>query len=1670
MKSKILLSLTLILILSVFLTGSVFAQTFVANDTAYTSGTAYWYNTAGATADSHVIKGVITLANLVATDEVDTLLFFFPAVFNAADTTNIDTATGNFSISIEGTDIGTGVISVAGWVITDSIDITKRAWNTGYSVFDDGKYGRDYHVYRIALGTPQDIAGTTLEFKLRLKNFSVDTANLNIDNRGKTGLGSPDRTTYMDSIAVVAIDSATEAGGPNRDIGFVWLNTVPGAASSMTTTVSASASADTVGLAFTNNDLEIKVVDANGIMVLDSTTVVKVKAANSGGNVYGGAKFFSPYYDHSSSAQYDTMKAPWSPSTSGDYNWKIDLENYSYNKAYNIYFLGYYGSSLSDLSSNTHNMYATHPYELSSNSYTNSSSVTVNQNTDVFTITVIDTFGNVCRDDSVYFSSHYGTGVIDWDDNSDFSSPANVPATYSGGAPLDNAGKAWVRMTAGTFAGSDSLIAQVWDVTSAPDDTYLMSSSGTRKAIYIEIEAGALHSISLYPEDSDLSDQNAGDYYNKSNGFGEQGKVMAGDSILFRILLKDQYGNHKAATSSDISNITLTAKRNPSAFSSMFIRSESDFNSSESSTFDVDVIGFAYKTSSSATGSIWNKNATYAKDTVTASYSGLSTSDPSTEFETKGGFPAAARFILSNGNVVNSQGTATDTVRVDSVYTVKAILFDANGNIADTLRKVTFYAGANTQITSGITDNAKMRQTSTYNYTAPPNPTSFSDIATTDTDSTTIDNSISSTTDSVVAWSYFKSDSAKGYVWVGVKDKDGNAIDSIKIIKYPWDVYSVDLKFVRSDASEVDNDTILAKGNTGALTAGASRTAKIYMYDRYNNLVVPTQDSLLSDSIHAGNLQDTDLVIDTIGVSGYGQLGYFGTTAYPSFSVYPSSYELLASNGYVYLTFTTLGGDSGYGKAYTKLDNDYHSHDIIGTVADTLLYRTWLPNELGYYTVTVVNDSTAVVGNYITLIVEPYDSDSNPIYSFKYNYLRMTLLDSDGNAVEDQNMSSPAGVTSGDTAFVHWAKVANNPTNFADSTGAIGWSRAYPGAANADTTFSLSSDSFKVAVSKVISGADLKIESKSYNTSTNKEVTHSSTKDLNLCWRADAPDTVALSGTFTADTKGDLSVSIQDNYRNVISDSTYVVNFNASQPNIEAFNTDLVISGNGTVEIVPYAAGALTVRAKVLKNSVTDVDISGVYGFKTFTVASASINAPTSFGAADTPNDEGGYVTLSFTASSNHPGMSGTTDDNLAIDYYQVYRSTSNDLTTAVYWAVIPATPITSSTGTTIRAVVSTRGDKSTNAYYWVSAVKGELPPGFTSSDDAVASKAKELGYLYGYEIEAKAADVSTEYAIETDDNRLVSSADGPNRAIGAANTSLTADFNSDGTVGLTDLSLFAWAYGNTSEYDLLFDLDASSAVGLTDLSLFASQYGNSLSSASPVAVNNGVNIDAKTNVVSNNTNGDEFTVEVNLEGINKMSGYQFSIAYDSKIYEFVSVEHSDYLNTNGGESPIQVEKVEEGKVTIANVITDGEKSVNGEGSIATLTFKWIGDEVTEMTVEGIAVMDNNGKTNILENVVLEKPIKLPNDYALEHNYPNPFNPETTIKYALPKSSKVKMVIYNILGQKVRTLIDRDVKAGWHKVIWDGRNDHGVRVASGLYIYRIKAGNFTAQHKMVLLK
>ncbi len=94
----------------------------------------------------------------------------------------------------------------------------------------------------------------------------------------------------------------------------------------------------------------------------------------------------------------------------------------------------------------------------------------------------------------------------------------------------------------------------------------------------------------------------------------------------------------------------------------------------------------------------------------------------------------------------------------------------------------------------------------------------------------------------------------------------------------------------------------------------------------------------------------------------------------------------------------------------------------------------------------------------------------------------------------------------------------------------------------------------------------------------------------------------------------------------------------------------------------------------------------------------------------------------------------------------------------------------------------------------------------------------------------------------------------------------------------------------------------------------------------------------------------------------------------------------------------------------------------------------------------------------------------MPFQFKLHQNYPNPFNPRTDIQYSIPEMSRVSITVFNVLGERIKTLVNEEKRLGSYFVSWDGTNEQQIPVQSGIYFYTITAGKFKETRKMMLLK
>ena len=150
----------------------------------------------------------------------------------------------------------------------------------------------------------------------------------------------------------------------------------------------------------------------------------------------------------------------------------------------------------------------------------------------------------------------------------------------------------------------------------------------------------------------------------------------------------------------------------------------------------------------------------------------------------------------------------------------------------------------------------------------------------------------------------------------------------------------------------------------------------------------------------------------------------------------------------------------------------------------------------------------------------------------------------------------------------------------------------------------------------------------------------------------------------------------------------------------------------------------------------------------------------------------------------------------------------------------------------------------------------------------------------------------------------------------------------------------------------------------------------------------------------------------------------------------------------------------------------------NSIGTVAADTLYYIDHYTVENIVQyGVRAIYSN---QYYSEIIYANPIEISNvvntdqvpvlETKLATNHPNPFNPHTTIGFSLKKDSHVNIGIFNLRGQKVRTLVDREYKAGQHTTVWNGKDDNSRDVTSGIYFYKMRTGKYTSTKKMILLK
>jgi len=211
----------------------------------------------------------------------------------------------------------------------------------------------------------------------------------------------------------------------------------------------------------------------------------------------------------------------------------------------------------------------------------------------------------------------------------------------------------------------------------------------------------------------------------------------------------------------------------------------------------------------------------------------------------------------------------------------------------------------------------------------------------------------------------------------------------------------------------------------------------------------------------------------------------------------------------------------------------------------------------------------------------------------------------------------------------------------------------------------------------------------------------------------------------------------------------------------------------------------------------------------------------------------------------------------------------------------------------------------------------------------------------------------------------------------------------------------------------------------------------------------------------------DIITVPILIDGRDDVFASGFEIHYNSQVLTVLTATSSmpsSYMATNFNEP---------GTAKISLINTHG--LVNSQGEIIKLKFKVNGKQEgnPELNIKQARLFDRQAQ-RIEANVNLDQETitAVPKAYDLHQNYPNPFNPTTTIRYDLPEASEIKLTVYNVSDQEIKTLATGKVDAGSHSIVWDGQDNAGNAVPSGVYFYKlsVESQQWQRMKKMVLIK
>ena len=217
---------------------------------------------------------------------------------------------------------------------------------------------------------------------------------------------------------------------------------------------------------------------------------------------------------------------------------------------------------------------------------------------------------------------------------------------------------------------------------------------------------------------------------------------------------------------------------------------------------------------------------------------------------------------------------------------------------------------------------------------------------------------------------------------------------------------------------------------------------------------------------------------------------------------------------------------------------------------------------------------------------------------------------------------------------------------------------------------------------------------------------------------------------------------------------------------------------------------------------------------------------------------------------------------------------------------------------------------------------------------------------------------------------------------------------------------------------------------------------------------------------------GEMFTFPLSVSSEVPLAGAQFRLSFDTG-----TMVPREPVLTSRSKGMTLVHAVNGNEMIILVFSAEGEQIAPGSGPVLSIPCTFKGDKRSSFPISIEEVVLANAEAQAVSAVVRTTTLsdwkQTPTQFHLSQNYPNPFNPVTDIRYQITDSGSpvhTTLKIYNILGQGVRTLVDEPKHGGYYTVTWNGMDNSGFRVASGVYFYRLASGDYVDTRSMLLLK